>query len=464
MAGGTQKLIYSLRWRLAVGLSLLVSAMALVAGALSYRTAFQEAHELQDVQLRHIARLLDPHKPVLKQDLDTESDENMVAESTATIPVSDIVVQNINSPRLNLIFGSPIAQHQLQKYAPGFYDFNSGGTSWRVYIHAFHHPDSRVVIAQQTAYRNHIATESARNSMWPLLALIPMVWLFTGWLTHSLFRRLQQLSNEVDQRRENVLSPLPTRSLPSEVRPLVEAINRQFIQIQAAQEHDKRFIANAAHELRTPITALTLQLAQLEHSTDDEAGRRALLAKARSGLQRTQQLLTQLLDMARAQNQHTEPGSGTAMLPLLRGLYTDLLPLAEQKQLDMGVLSTSDYTLAIDPADLRSIFKNLLENAIRYTPKNGRIDVACTTAENTLYIRVSDTGCGVAEAERERIFEPFYRVAGQSENGSGLGLAIVSTLCQKWHIDISVDNTEPPCGLSVCLALPAGLWQPSKAA
>lgn len=457
MAGFAGHIAYSLRWRLAVGLSLLVSAVALVAGAVSYRTAIREAHGLQDAQLKHIAGLIDPRNPMLLSDVEG----SLETAEESDLPPPEVVIQNIASARLNDIFNSSHTAETMRRYRPGFHDFYADdGENWRVYIHAFRRPGKRVVIAQRASRRNRIAQNNARLAVLPLLALIPLVWLFTAVFIHRSLKPLQKLSDEVNRRTENDLQPLDSHRVPQEVLPLVKAINRQFEQIAAAREHDKRFIGNAAHELRTPITALTLQMAQLEQQDLGEAERREKLAKVRSGLQRTQQLLNQLLSMARAQNTAKPADSShTALLPLLRGLYADLLPLIEQKKLDVGVSVAQDYQLGIAQADLHSILKNLLENAVRYTPDGGRIDIWCEeSSDGRLNIGVSDSGCGVPVEERARIFEPFYRVA-HAETGSGLGLAIVKTLCEKWGLTVALaDAADGAPGLTVAIAFPAEAW------
>ncbi|MDO5638897.1 MAG: HAMP domain-containing sensor histidine kinase [Neisseria sp.] len=459
MAGAAASINRSLRRQLSVGLSLLVSAVALAAGALSYYSAFREAHTLQDSQLKHIAGLVDPRSPLLRQGGLAPNDGD------TDLPQPDVVIQSIASPELDRIFNNPGAAAALRRYPPGFHDFYSrSGEEWRVYIHEFRRPGQRVVLAQRAAHRNRIAATSARLAVVPLLVLIPLVWLFTGLLTRRLLRPLQQLSNEVGHRTENDLQPLDSRHVPQEVLPLVEAINRQLEQIRAAREHDKRFIGNAAHELRTPVTALTLQMAQLAQQDLSEAERRDKLAKVRSGLQRTQQLLNQLLSMARAQNTPRQAAADTALLPLLRSLYADALPLIEQKKLDVGVSVAQDYRLAIEQADLHGILKNLLENAIRYTPQGGRIDIGCEeTSDGRLNISVRDSGCGIPAAERERVFEPFYRVA-HAETGSGLGLSIVKTLCDKWGLHISLADAEAggasgQSGLAAVVTWPPQSWR-----
>ncbi len=451
----------SLRRRLAVGLSLLVSAVALATGGLSYYTAFREAHTLQDSQLKHIAGLVDPRNPVLRQASDGLDD---LDDATGLQPPA-VVVQHTASPQLNRIFNSPDAAAALRRYPPGFHNFhNRAGEEWRVYIHAFRRPGPRVIVAQRADHRNRIAANNARLAVVPLLVLIPLVWLFTGLLTRRLLQPLQRLSSEVGARTENDLQPLDSRQVPQEVLPLVQAINRQFGQIRAAREHDKRFIGNAAHELRTPITALTLQMAQLERQDADESERRRQLAEMRSGLQRTQQLLNQLLNMARAQNTpKADAAAATALLPLLRTLYADLLPMIEAKSLDVGVAVAQDYRLEIEQADLYGIFKNLLENAVRYTPNGGRIDIWCEeSADGRLKTGVRDNGCGVPEAERARVFEPFYRVA-HGESGSGLGLSIVKTLCDKWGLAVELAEAAPEyaSGLNAVVVWPQTAWQRS---
>lgn len=456
MASGSTRIVSSLQWRLLLVLTIVVTFIAIIGDILAYQTAFRETQDLQDAQLEQIAHLLDPRSAILRRD--TQEDLNF-PESARTLPKPRILAQTIDSPYLNMLMGDDNAVKNLQQLQDGFHNFTTVARHWRVYI--LTRERERIIVAQRTAYRNHIAKDSALSVVWPFLILMPILWLFTAIWIRRLFRATQEMSTELTARSANDLSPLDTKHVPTEIRPFITALNRLFSQLQAAIEHDKKFISHAAHELRTPITALTIQIARFDEPDLSIQEQRKLIGQIKAGIARTKQLLTQLLSMARAQHQlqqHLIPNNiSTALMPLLRDLIAELLPLAEQKQQNLSVDINENINLPISSNDLQTILKNILANAIKYTPAHGQIRIRTKQpTDNQLALWIEDNGHGISEAERKLVFEPFYRILGNNESGSGLGLAIVKTLCEQWHItiqltDSSLQNNERQKGLAVGL-------------
>lgn len=456
MASGSTRIVSSLQWRLLLVLTIVVTFIAIIGDILAYQTAFRETQDLQDAQLEQIAHLLDPRSAILRRD--TQEDLNF-PESARTLPKPRILAQTIDSPYLNMLMGDDNAVKNLQQLQDGFHNFTTVARHWRVYI--LTRERERIIVAQRTAYRNHIAKDSALSVVWPFLILMPILWLFTAIWIRRLFRATQEMSTELTARSANDLSPLDTKHVPTEIRPFITALNRLFSQLQAAIEHDKKFISHAAHELRTPITALTIQIARFDEPDLSIQEQRKLIGQIKAGIARTKQLLTQLLSMARAQHQlqqHLIPNNiSTALMPLLRDLIAELLPLAEQKQQNLSVDINENINLPISSNDLQTILKNILANAIKYTPAHGQIRIRTKQpTDNQLALWIEDNGHGISEAEQKLVFEPFYRILGNNESGSGLGLAIVKTLCEQWHItiqltDSSLQNNERQKGLAVGL-------------
>lgn len=440
MAGRSRQLSSSLQWRLLLTLSILVTMIAIVGDLLAYQTAFRETQDLQDGQLEQIAHILDPHSAILRQNVN----ENLnFPESATTLPKPRILAQTIDSPYLNTLMGDSNAAESLQVLSDGFHDFVTTSRHWRVYIITRDH--IRLVVAQRTAYRNHIARDSALSVVWPFLLLMPVLWVITAVWIHRLFRVTQNMSNEVARRSANDLSPLDVKHSPTEIRPFINALNRLFSQLRTAIEHDQKFIAHAAHELRTPITALTLQIARFDEPNLSETEQKKLVQQIKAGISRTQQLLVQLLLLARAQHQqHSDKQlTFTAVLPLLRDLFADILPLAEEKQQILSVEIDEELLLPISSNNLYTILKNLIVNSINYTAEHGHIRITGEkSTDQKPILWVEDSGCGIADTDKLLVLEPFYRVLGNGENGSGLGLAIVNTLCQQWDIDIVMTDSN----------------------
>ncbi|MBI0129564.1 MULTISPECIES: ATP-binding protein [unclassified Snodgrassella] len=457
MAGRPTRIVSSLQWRLLLVLTIVVTSIAIIGDILAYQTAFRETQDLQDAQLEQIAHLLDPRSSILRRD--TQEDLNF-PESARTLPKPRVLAQTLDSPYLNILMGDDNAVQNLQQLPDGFHNFTTVARHWRVYL--LTRERERIIVAQRTAYRNHIAKDSALSVVWPFLILMPILWLFTAIWIRRLFRATQEMSSELTARNANDLSPLDTRHVPTEIRPFITALNRLFSQLQAAMEHDKKFISHAAHELRTPITALTLQIARFDEPELTIQDQHKLIEQIKAGIARTEQLLTQLLSMARAQHQQQQHliannAQKTALMPLLRDLIAELLPLAEQKKQNLSFDISEDVFLPVSSNDLYTILKNILSNAIKYTPVDGQICIGIRpTTDNKTILLIEDNGQGISETERQLVFEPFYRILGNNESGSGLGLAIVKTLCDQWHISISLAdsglrNSEQKAGLAVSL-------------
>ncbi|KEQ01290.1 Signal transduction histidine kinase [Snodgrassella alvi SCGC AB-598-J21] len=455
MAGRPTRIVSSLQWRLLLVLTIVVTSIAIIGDILAYQTAFRETQDLQDAQLEQIAHLLDPRSSILRRD--TQEDLNF-PESARTLPKPRVLAQTLDSPYLNILMGDDNAVQNLQQLPDGFHNFTTVARHWRVYL--LTRERERIIVAQRTAYRNHIAKDSALSVVWPFLILMPILWLFTAIWIRRLFRATQEMSSELTARNANDLSPLDTRHVPTEIRPFITALNRLFSQLQAAMEHDKKFISHAAHELRTPITALTLQIARFDEPELTIQEQHKLIEQIKAGIARTEQLLIQLLSMARAQHQQhliANNAQKTALMPLLRDLIAELLPLAEQKKQNLSFDISEDVYLPVSSNDLYTILKNILSNAIKYTPVDGQICIGIRpTTDNKTILLIEDNGQGISETERQLVFEPFYRILGNNESGSGLGLAIVKTLCDQWHISISLAdsglrNSEQKAGLAVSL-------------
>ena len=455
MAGRPARIVSSLQWRLLLVLTIVVTSIAIIGDILAYQTAFRETQDLQDAQLEQIAHLLDPRSSILRKD--TQEDLNF-PESARTLPKPRVLAQTLDSPYLNILMGDENAVQNLQQLPDGFHNFTTVARHWRVYI--LTRERERIIIAQRTAYRNHIAKDSALSVVWPFLILMPILWLFTAIWIRRLFRATQEMSSELTARNANDLSPLDTKHVPTEIRPFITALNRLFSQLQAAIEHDKKFISYAAHELRTPITALTLQIARFDEPELTIQEQHKLIEQIKAGIARTEQLLTQLLSMARVQHQQQHlmtDNVQTALMPLLRGLIAELLPLAEQKKQNLSFDISEDVYLSVCSNDLYTILKNILGNAIKYTPVDGQICICIRpTTDNKTILLIEDSGQGISETERQLVFEPFYRILGNNESGSGLGLAIVKTLCDQWRISIiladsRLQNSEQKPGLAVSL-------------
>jgi two-component system OmpR family sensor kinase len=219
----------------------------------------------------------------------------------------------------------------------------------------------------------------------------------------------------------------------------------------------RRFVADAAHELRSPLTALSLQAERLAN-TEISANAHERLNTLRNGIERGRALLDQLLALARANTAEIEPASDVSIQQVVRKVLEDMMPLADAKGIDIGVVSAVDAHVHSNEVDIITLIKNLVDNAIRYTPAGGRVDLSVLTRNEAIALVIEDNGPGIPETERERVFDPFYRVLGSEEIGSGLGLSIVKTIAARNGAEVSLAfvNGLSKTGLRVTVTFPAG--------
>jgi two-component system OmpR family sensor kinase len=265
---------------------------------------------------------------------------------------------------------------------------------------------------------------------------------------------LIDVARAVRQRHPTALTPLPTTGLPQEVQPLVIALNDLLQRLATALATQRAFIADAAHTLRTPLTAVHLQTQMVARTTTD-AEREQSVAALQRGVERTTHLVHQLLTLARLEPEAVQqPQACVALNPLLHTVIADHVPLAVEKRIDLGLARDDPACLMGEVDSLRILFDNLLENAIRYTPEGGTVDVQITSAPDTIQVAVLDTGPGIPPTERTRVFDRFYRREGVDGPGSGLGLAIVKTIAEQHRAQITLHDRDHGPGLVVCLTFP----------
>lgn len=310
-------------------------------------------------------------------------------------------------------------------------------------------------MAQETDVRDEIARDSALRTLMPFLILVPILLLIVADLVRKMFRPIAALSTEIDQRTEQALHALKDEHLPVEVRPFAIAINRLLTRVEKSMETQRRFVADAAHELRSPLTAMSLQAERLTEAEMSDLARERLAALQR-GIERGRNLLNQLLTLAKAQTNLDLPKSPISIQKIFRRVLEDLMPLAEAKHIDVGVEGEQDAHVLVNALDMIAVVKNLVDNAIRYIPQGGRVDLSVATLEARAVLRIQDNGPGIAMAERKRVFDPFYRTLGSDQVGSGLGMSIVKAIADRIGAEIQLGFADEvkSSGLCVCILIP----------
>lgn len=434
MDGGQMQLSRSLQFRLSAWLTLVIAGMALAAGVFSFASALREANELQDDQLRQIAAVVRRQHVPLTQLADPRDTSDLDPESL-------VVLQTLGTPT-----GLTARQTEAMVAFPadmadGVQTVSVNQQDWRVVVETLE-PGARIVVGQRTSVRDGIARDSAVRTLLPFAVLIPVLLVLVGGLIRAMLKPVRNLAQDIDQRPHDDLREVSRDEIPSELLPFVVAINRLLLRVAQSMAVQRRFLADAAHELRTPLTALTLQ-SELLGAAELSGPASERLGVLQNGLKRSRQLLDQLLALARAQDTPQQALQPLSVRAVFMQVAEDFMPLALAKKIDLGMVGEQDHTVLATAIDMRTLVGNLVDNAIRYTPAGGRVDLSVRRLQGTTELLVADTGPGIAEAERARVLDPFYRVLGHEETGSGLGLSIVQTIVQRMGAAMRFEHADP---------------------
>jgi signal transduction histidine kinase len=435
------------RWLLLALLGLLAVAGAL-GGVLTYGSARAEVDQLLDEELRQVALSLRDHARL---------DTDRIARS-AERPEQRLLVQ-VDDPRRAQPYRSRDVAPLPPAAGEGFRELDHAGQAWRVY--ALPNEAQQIQVAQPTAQRRALALQITLRILAPLLLLLPVAAALLWWIVGRAVRPLDALGTELAQRQPTSLAPLALDGLPQEARPLVGALNDLLARLQAAFEQQRGLTADAAHALRTPLAAVTLQV-QLARRAAEGPARDAALDRLEAGIKRASHLVAQLLALARLDpDAARDPTSSLDLALLAQDAAAEVRPLAEGAQLDLEVALPAAAPAQGHEAALRMAVTNLLDNAIRYTPAGGRVSVRLVEEAAGYRLAVSDSGPGLPADERERVFDRFTRGRDAAAPGSGLGLAIVREVARLHGGRAWIEDGPGGRGLTVSLWLPARDAPPS---
>lgn len=408
-----QTLKQSLQVRISIALILMFLPLSIIAGAFSYYQTYHEAEELQDDLLRQTAAYINPKTT----DYTQIGSENHILIQTFgqedTVPLSNTLGEGF---------------HTIKGGVDD--DDDDDDDEYRAYIRQT--PQGKIAVLQETEYRDDLAATAAYQSVLPLLIALPLMILLTVWITYRAMRPVKTLSASLGKRRSDDLSPLDGEGVPSEIQGFVTAINQLLQRTGENIRRQQRFIADAAHELRSPLTALSLQAERLTKlpQSDEAREQTGLILQS---IQRNRHLLEQLLTHARAQGSETQRNlTDISLQAQFRRVLQELMPLALDKQQDIGVAVENDLRIRADDTEIYTLIKTFTDNAIRYTPAGGRIDIGFSETPTTLTIWVEDDGPGIPAAERSRVTDAFYRILGTEQQGTGLGLSIADAIAKRY--------------------------------
>lgn len=441
---------YLLGWILGV-----LTLGAVLVALVTYSVTLNEMNEVFDAELKSVAGAVAGHLP---------SGSVSVGAAAAELPArtdkaqeSEIVTLTWTSQGQRLYASDPRVALPFLK-TEGLSRPIIDGEQWIIYSRV--HADGVAQAAERKSSRQEMAGESAAKVLLPLAGLVAVV---GGLLVFGLRRGLHPLdraARDIAARSAISLAPISFNDVPSEIVPLVASTNGLLLRLASAFSAQSRFLADAAHELRTPVTALRLQLQLLKRSAD-ETERRQAIAALEAGIDRSQRLIEQLLQVARSEPDGETPrGDVVDLGELARTVVASMSAQADQRHLDLGAKAARGVEVRGDARQLTVLLNNLVENALRYTPAGGVIDVEVRVNAGMPILSVTDNGPGIPEAERSRAFDRFYRcedaqARSADGTGSGLGLAIVRAITERHGAQVSLKTPASGQGLEVCVAFTA---------
>lgn len=422
--------------------AVLVSGMA--AAVVVYTVALHEISELFDYHIRQLALSLGA------QSL-PDGGAVVALPDASGHEENDFAVQIWNNAGESLYL-SPNYPALPPRAQLGFSDIRDATGEWRVY--AVQSGSRTIQVVQPMDVRREMAFAGALRTLVPLLLVIPLlvaaVWITVG----RALRPLQRVVQAVERRGATDLEPLAEAGLPMEIAPVVAALNRLLRRLEESIAAQRAFVGDAAHELRTPLTALRLQ-GQVLVRTAEEHERRAAGEEFIASVDRATRLVEQLLELARSESDATVHAFGPVRLDeLVREVVAQFAATAVEKGIDLGADACNEVIARGDAQSLRILLRNLVDNAVRYAPGGGRVDVSATLRDGRPTIGVADTGPGIPHSERERVFARFYRLPGNAGSGSGLGLAIVRRIADMHAARVTLESGEGGVGLKTSVVFP----------
>ncbi len=435
----------SLQGRLLALLLALVSGVWVVAAATAWFDARHELDELLDGHLAQAAALLVAQQ-ASEFDDDTHLDAPTLHRYAPKVAFQifhegQSVAHSANAPSQPFIA-------QPRSASPGFKTVVVDGVAWRVFATSGRERDVQVFVGEQIASRSAILKAWLYSTLWPMLLALPVLAVAIWWAVRQGVRPLHRLGAILTQRPALSLAPVELAQAPTEMDPLLAALNDLLQRMGEMMQSERRFTADAAHELRTPIAAIRAQ-AEVALNEPEESARQHALQATLAGCDRASRLIEQLLTLARLESGEAPPLTSIDLRELVRNSLADLATQAIAKQQTLELDADANARVEGDATLLGVLVRNLIDNAIRYSPQGAQIHVSLTNQDQTVSLSVQDSGPGMSEADRGRAGERFFRVAGTGETGSGLGWSIVQRIARVHGASVSLIPSPQLGGLQV---------------
>ena len=440
----------SLQGRLLLLVLAVVASAWLVSATLIWFEAGHELDELLDSHLAQAAALL-----VVQQSQESGADADG-AEHSIDAPIlhryaPKVAFQVFHEGRLSQrSSNAPLApmaepgRHQ----GNGFQTVQIKGQAWRVFTANGAEQDVTVYVGEQTDSRTSIMSAMLRTTLWPMAIALPLLALAIWWAVYRGVSPMRRLGRALALRQPQALHPVEMRDASSEMQPMIDALNGLFERIATLLELERRFTADAAHELRTPIAAIRAQ-AQVALGEADDALRSSALDNTLAGCDRATRLVEQLLTLSRLETVTAAGMPEVELAALAKKVLADLAPMAIEKGQILEFDATGRHPIQGEETLLAVLLRNLVDNALRYTPATGRVKVGLTRENGRVVVSVDDSGPGLSDTDLGRLGERFFRVPGTMASGSGLGWSIVRRIATVHRLVVKVERSPELGGLLV---------------
>jgi two-component system, OmpR family, sensor histidine kinase QseC len=426
-----------------------VAATWIATTIVSYLDARHELDELLDAHLAQSASLLVAQAGRESDEIDVEHSPQLHRYGRR------VAFQFWENGTILRLHSANAPNTRLSPRIDGFSNADVEGQRWRVFSGWDAERNYLVQVGERREAREEIVAKIAKNLLWPLGVALPALGLLIWLGIDRATRPLRLLNHQVEARAPDNLAALDLDDAPAEVAPLVASLNRLFGRVAASIENERRFTADAAHELRTPLAALRAQ-AQVARGAGDEAERRRALDNVIVGCDRASHLIDQLLTLARLEPEslraHREPCN---LREIARLAVSEIVPAALAKEIEIELTGGPPVTVPGEARLLRILLRNLLDNAVRYSPPNTAVRMCVGQRDGRALMTVADEGPGVAVEERGRLGQRFHRVPGTQASGTGLGLSIARRIAQIHGATMEFAETERGAGLTVTVSLAA---------
>ena len=414
----------------------------IAATAFTYFDAREEFGEILDAHLAQSATLLVVQSTHDLDEIETEHAPLLHKYSRR------VAFQVWEGGRVLRLHSANAPAQRLSSQEQGFSNTIIDGHRWRVFSTWNESRNNLIQVAERTEARDELARDVAGNLLQPLWFSLPLLALLLWIAVARGLRPLVKLTDEVAQREPDNLVALDAESAPREVLPLIERLNQLFVRIAASLQKERRFTADAAHELRTPVAAIKAQ-AQVARMASTDAERMHALNNAILGCDRAAHLIDQLLTLARIDTLGNEATEPCQLRNIAAEVIAALAPTALAQNVRLELTEGDEVTVHGNPILLRILLRNLIDNSVRHTQAGTSVQIDVTNVGRQVRLSVSDSGPGIAEAELERVSERFYRPLGTQASGSGLGLSIVKRIAEVHAASLQLATGTNRSGLRV---------------